>query len=222
MSRVDAGPTGHRHTVPAPAASSGDGLGAATAGSGAAPLAHGSEGAAARTGGDGAAAPAGGSEGSADPAGGEGAAVASGRSHGGWERVIVIAGVVVSIVAAFVTGVVELLLSTLRAGDVVTIWRGDAIGSGSGPVLGLSILLAIAGNLAIAWFAVSTTRRRWAIGPPWALWTLLMLFAAGIRTHEGDYLLGGGNWVALVMILAGSLAFAVYSYRMIVKGAVPR
>jgi hypothetical protein len=204
MSRADARPTGRRRTAPAQDA-------AATRADLAGAEAVGPE-------------PARGTTGSsaAVPAGdGEAPVAAPGRSPGGWDRVILIAGVIVSIFAAFVTGVLELLLSTLRADDVVTIWRGDAIGSGSGPLLGVSILLAIAGNLAIAWFAVSTTRRRWALGPPWVLWTLLMLFAAGVRTHEGDYLLGGGNWVALVMILAGSLSFAVYSYRMIIKRVAP-
>jgi hypothetical protein len=139
----------------------------------------------------------------------------------GWEPVIVAGGIVVSIVAAFVSGVLEILLTTLRAGDLVTIWRGAAIGSGSGPVIGLAILVAAVANYAIAWFAVGTTGKRWALGPPWALWTLMMLFAAGVRTNEGDYLIGGDNWVALVMILVGSLAFAVYSYRMILR-PIPR
>ena len=138
----------------------------------------------------------------------------------GWDPAIRVAGVVISIVAALLSGFFEVLLSTLRAGDLVTVWRGDPIGSGSGPLLGVSVLLAIVGNLGIAWFAVSTTRRGWALGPPWALRTLLMLFAAGVRTHEGDYLLTGDNWVALVMILMGSLAFALYAYRMIIKGIV--
>ena len=139
----------------------------------------------------------------------------------GWERVIRIAGVVIALVASLVTGVVELLLTTLRAGDLVSIWRGDAIGSGGGPLLGVSIVLAGVLNYAIAWFAVSTTRRRWALGPPWVLWTLLMLLAAGVRSSEGDYLLGGENWVALVMILVGSLTYAVYSYRLILKRGLP-
>ena len=138
-----------------------------------------------------------------------------------WEPVIVTGGIVVSIAAAFVTGVLEILLTTLRAGDLVTIWRGDAIGSGSGPLIGVAVLVAVAANYGVAWFAVSTTGKRWALGPPWALWTVMMLFAAGERTSEGDYLLAGDNWVALVMILVGSLAFAVYSYRMILK-RIPR
>ncbi len=156
----------------------------------------------------------------ADP--GESAAVAGKRPPWpGWDRLIRIAGVVIAIIASLVSGLVELILSTLRAGDLLTVWRGDAIGSGGGPLIGLSILLAGGLNYAIAGFAVSTTGRRWAVGPPWALWTLLMLFAAGVRTFEGDYLLAGDNWVALVMILVGSLSYAVYSYRMILK-RVPR
>ncbi len=139
----------------------------------------------------------------------------------GWERLILVFGVVVSVLAAFVTGVVELLLTTLRAGDFVSIWKGDPIGSGSGPLIGLAVLLAIVGNLAIAWFAVTTTGRRWALCPPWALWTLLMLFAAGVRTPEGDYLLSGTNYVALAMILIGSLAYAIYTYRLILKRIPP-
>ncbi|MEV4402407.1 hypothetical protein AB0J66_09480 [Actinoplanes sp. NPDC049598] len=139
----------------------------------------------------------------------------------GAEPLIRWGGLVVAIVASFVSGVFELLLSTLRAGDVVSVWGGDAIGSGGGPLLGLSVVLAAVLNYAIAWFAVTTTRRKWALGPPWALWTLMMLLAAGVRTSEGDYLLGGENWIALVMILVGSLTYAVYSYRLILKRTLP-
>ncbi|WP_438870799.1 hypothetical protein [Paractinoplanes ovalisporus] len=139
----------------------------------------------------------------------------------GWDQVIRVAGVVISILAALVSGFFEINLSTLRSGDLATIWRGDAIGSGGGPLLGVSIVLALGLNWAIAWFAVTTTRRKWAIGPPWALWTLLMLGAAGVRTDEGDYLLGGENWIALVMILVGSLTYAVFSYRLILKRQLP-
>jgi hypothetical protein len=138
-----------------------------------------------------------------------------------WEPVIRVGGILVATVAAVVTGVLELLLTSLRWGDLTSIWRGDPIGSGGGPLLGVAILLAVVANWAIAWFAVATTGRRWALGPPWAVWTLMMLFAAGVRTPEGDYLLGGEDWIALVMILAGSLTFAVYAYRQILK-RIPR
>ncbi|MFF5079838.1 hypothetical protein ACFY36_22530 [Actinoplanes sp. NPDC000266] len=139
----------------------------------------------------------------------------------GAESLIRWGGLVVAILASFVSGVFELLLTTLRAGDLVSVWGGDAIGSGGGPLLGLSVVLAAVLNYGIAWFAVTTTRRKWALGPPWALWTLMMLLAAGVRTSEGDYLLGGENWIALVMILVGSLTYAVYSYRLILKRTLP-
>ena len=116
------------------------------------------------------------------------------------DRTIRAAGLVISLLAAVLTAALELFLTPLRLGGV--------------PV-GVSILLAAVANPAIAWFAVVTTERRWALGPPWALWTLLMLAASGLRTDEGDYLIGAEDWVALVMILVGSLAFALYAYRMI-------
>lgn len=118
------------------------------------------------------------------------------------DHLIRIAGIVISVVAAICTAVLELITTTVRVGAVP---------------IGVSIPLAVVGNLAIAWFAVVTTRRRWAFGPPWAVWTLLMFLAAGVRRPEGDYLLSGDNWIALVMILVGSLTFAVYSYRVILR-----
>jgi hypothetical protein len=114
--------------------------------------------------------------------------------------VLRVAGVVISLLATILTAMLELFLTPLRLGGV--------------PV-GVSIVLAAVANPAIAWFAVTTTERRWALGPPWALWTLLMLAAAGVRTNEGDYLVGASDWVALVTILVGSLAFALYAYRTI-------
>ncbi len=109
-------------------------------------------------------------------------------------------GVVVVVLATVVTAVAELYLTPLRI-------RGVPIG--------VAIPFAAVANWGLAWFALVTTGRRWAIGLPWALWTVLMLFAAGVRTTEGDYLLGANDWVALVMILVGSLTFAVFSYRVI-------
>ncbi|AEV88528.1 hypothetical protein ACWT_7518 [Actinoplanes sp. SE50] len=129
-----------------------------------------------------------------------------------------VTGVVVSVAATLVVTVIELVLSVLRVGGVTGLFHGEFdVWTGTGQLIGLAIPVTVAANLALAWFAVTTVERPWAIGVPWALWTLLVLGAAGTRTAEGDYLLGGDNWVALVMILAGSLAFAVYAYRMIMK-----
>ena len=118
------------------------------------------------------------------------------------ETAVRVGGLVVAVAATVVTAAAELILTPLRVGGV--------------PV-GVAILVAAVANWALAWFALTTTGRRWAMGVPWALWTLIMLFASGVRTTEGDYLLGGNDWVALVMILVGSLSFAVFSYRAILR-----
>jgi hypothetical protein len=120
-------------------------------------------------------------------------------------RAVRVGGVLVSLLATVVTAAAELILTPLRIAGV--------------PV-GVAVLVAAAANWGLAWFAVTTTGRRWALGPPWALWTALMFFAAGARTREGDYLLGGTNWVALAMILVGSLTFAIYAYRAILRPPV--
>jgi hypothetical protein len=111
-----------------------------------------------------------------------------------------VAGGVLSVVAALLTGLVEIGLSTVRVGGIP---------------IGVSILLAVVGNVAVAWFAHRTVGTRWAVVLPWLPWTALMFLAAGVRTGEGDFLLSGDNWVALPMILLGSVAFGVYGYRLI-------
>jgi len=123
------------------------------------------------------------------------------------ETLIKVAGVVISVVAAVLSGVLEIFLTPLRLG---------------GFPLCVSIVIAVVGNYAIAWFAHTTVGRRSAIAPPWIVWTALMLFAAGMRTDEGDYLISGNDIVALVMILVGSLTYAVFAYRMILKPVAPR
>jgi hypothetical protein len=114
--------------------------------------------------------------------------------------VLAAAGLLITILATVVTAVAELYLTPLRLGGV--------------PV-GVAVIFAAVANWGLSWFAVTTTGRRWALAPPWALWTIIMLFAAGVRTREGDYLLSGTDWIALVMILIGSLSFAVFAYRLI-------
>lgn len=140
----------------------------------------------------------------------------------GWDPVIRAGGVVVAVLATLVTAFLELELTTLRSGGVANLVTGGSPWTGGGFLVPIAIPVAIGVNLAIAWFAVTTTGRRWALGPPWALWTLIMLAAAGTRTAEGDYLLSDTNWVALVMILTGSLTYAVFSYRMILKPVPPK
>ncbi|MET0416441.1 MAG: hypothetical protein ABW022_10515 [Actinoplanes sp.] len=108
-------------------------------------------------------------------------------------------GAIVVVVAGVVTGVLELLLATLRVG---------------GQLIGVSALLAVGANIALSWFAHEVVGRRWAVALPAVPWFALMAVAA-IRTTEGDLLLAGDNWVGLAMIVAGAMTFAVMGFRQI-------
>lgn len=112
------------------------------------------------------------------------------------------AGLVVALLATVLTAALELFLTPLRLGGIL---------------LGVAVPAAVLANLALSWFAVTTAGRRWALAVPWGAWTVIMFYAAGNRTTEGDYLISGSDWIALVMILAGSLAFAFYTYRLILR-----
>ncbi|WP_410811851.1 hypothetical protein [Micromonospora sp. 067-2] len=108
-----------------------------------------------------------------------------------------VVGAVVVVVAGVLTGVLELLLSTVRVG---------------GQLAGVSALLAVGANILLSWFAHESVGRRWAVALPAVPWFALMAVAA-IRTTEGDLLLAGDNWVGLAMIVAGAMTFAVMGFR---------
>ncbi|MGI5523753.1 hypothetical protein ACQEUX_22870 [Micromonospora sp. CA-259024] len=112
-----------------------------------------------------------------------------------------LAGGIVVVVAGVLTGVLELLLATVRVG---------------GQLIGVSALLAIGANIALSWFAHEVVGRRWAVALPAVPWFALMAVAA-IRTNEGDLLLAGDNWVGLAMIVAGAMTFAVMGFRQILS-----
>ncbi|MGI5214196.1 hypothetical protein [Plantactinospora sp. CA-290183] len=111
-----------------------------------------------------------------------------------------ILGGVVAVAAAVVTAALELLLSMVRVGGV--------------PV-GVSVLLAVVANVALSRFANHAVGRRWALALPAVAWFALMVVASG-GTGEGDVLIAADNWVGLAMIFAGSVAFAVMAFRLII------
>lgn len=117
------------------------------------------------------------------------------------DRALRVAGALVAVAAAALTGILELLLSTVRIG---------------GQLIGLSAAVAVVGNALIAWFAIRAVGHVWAVALPAAVWFLLMV-AAVTRTSEGDLLLTGDNWVGLLMIFGGSLSFAVVAFRAILS-----
>jgi hypothetical protein len=105
----------------------------------------------------------------------------------------------IAVVAAVLTGGLELMLATLRVG---------------GQLVGLSVLLAVLANLALSWFAYHAVGGKAAVALPALVWFALMVPAAG-GTSEGDYLLAGDNWVGVVMIIAGAMTFAVVGFKLI-------
>jgi hypothetical protein len=115
-------------------------------------------------------------------------------------------GGLLSVLMALLTGLLELYFAPLRVGGVL---------------IGISVLLAVSCNVGLAWFATRTVGARWAVVLPWVPWTALMFIAAGVRTDEGDQLLSSDNWVGMVLILVGSVAFAGFAYRQIL-GPPPR
>ncbi|MFI6260732.1 hypothetical protein [Micromonospora sp. NPDC051006] len=110
-----------------------------------------------------------------------------------------VAGGLVAVAAGVLTGVVELLFATARI---------------AGQLVGVSVLVAIAANIVLSWFAHEAVGRRWAVALPAVPWFLLMAVSA-VRTSEGDLLLAGDNWVGLAMIVAGAMTFAVMGFRQI-------
>ncbi|WP_112583798.1 hypothetical protein [Micromonospora noduli] len=114
-------------------------------------------------------------------------------------------GAIVVVLAGVLTGVLELLLATVRVG---------------GQLVGVSVLLAIGANIVLSWFAYEAVGRRWAVALPAVPWFALMAVAA-IRTNEGDLLLAGDNWVGLAMIVAGAMTFAVMGFRQILAPQPP-
>ncbi|MEV2238516.1 hypothetical protein [Micromonospora sp. NPDC049891] len=128
------------------------------------------------------------------------------RSSRRWRRPVDIGlrvgGGVLAVVAATLTAVLELLLAPLRVG---------------GHLIGVAVLVAVAANIALSWFAVETVGRRWAVALPALPWVAIMVIAAD-RTSEGDVLLVG-NWVGLTLVVGGAMTFAVMAFRSILASA---
>lgn len=118
-----------------------------------------------------------------------------------------IVGGLLAVVGAALSAVLELMLSMVRVG---------------GELIGVSVLVTVAANVALGWFAPRAVGHRWALALPAVVWFLLMVVAAG-GTTEGDVLIANDNWVGLVMIFAGSVTFAIMGFRMIMAphGAAP-
>jgi len=74
--------------------------------------------------------------------------------------------------------------------------------------LPVALVLALVGNPVLSWFAGAVTGHRAAALLPAAAWCVIW-YASASRTTEGDLIITGGNWVGLVTLLAGPIAFAL-------------
>jgi hypothetical protein len=115
-------------------------------------------------------------------------------------------GLLVAVVAAVVSAILEVFLVPVRIGTIL---------------IGVSVVLAVVGNLTLVWFTHLATGWRWAVALPALAWFAVFLPASS-RTAEGDLLLIGNDWVGLATILAGSVAFAIGGSRLILAQNRPR
>jgi hypothetical protein len=112
------------------------------------------------------------------------------------EIALTIAGLLVATLLGAALAIIEALYSPLRIGG----WR-----------VPVSLVMALATNPLLGWFAYTTTRRRLAALLPAAAWCVVWVLAAG-RTSEGDLIITEDNWVGLLTLFAGPLAFAIGIY----------
>jgi hypothetical protein len=109
-------------------------------------------------------------------------------------RLLAVAGAIVATGLGAVLGLFEAFLTPLRLPHST--------------YLPVALLLAIIGNPALSWFAAEVTGKRFAAILPAGAWCAVW-FVAATKTREGDLIITGNNWVGLVTLLAGPIAFAL-------------
>ncbi|MFI5906682.1 hypothetical protein [Dactylosporangium sp. NPDC051541] len=110
--------------------------------------------------------------------------------------VLTVVGLIVATLLGAALAVIEAVWSPLRVGG----FRVPA-----------SLVVALVTNPLLGWFAYTVTKRRLATLLPAAAWCVVWIMAAG-RTSEGDMIITEDNWVGLLTLFAGPLAFAVGIY----------
>ncbi|HEU4427029.1 MAG TPA: hypothetical protein VFR67_31255 [Pilimelia sp.] len=124
---------------------------------------------------------------------------ASARWRARLDTALRVTGGLVAVVGTVVTALAEIFYVPLRVGGVL---------------VGASVVLAVVANVVLVRFTVATTGTKAAALVPPLIWFGMMMVASN-RQVEGDILLAGDNWVGLATIFAGSLAFGVAGYRLI-------
>lgn len=117
-----------------------------------------------------------------------------------------VAGTIVALFLGAVTAFYEALLTPLHVTSGSTVIR-----------LPIAPLVAIVANIGLFWFGRKVTGRTGLALLPAIAW-FIVIFVAGNRTPEGDLLIAGNNWVGLLTILLGALAWAVGAYASMLRG----
>ncbi|MDG6104895.1 hypothetical protein Daura_04895 [Dactylosporangium aurantiacum] len=124
---------------------------------------------------------------------------------------ITVGGLLLAVLLAVALAVVEAFLAPLRVSDL----GFSAPGKGNMRIP-LALVLAVVTNPMLGWFAVTTSGRRFAALLPAGAWCVVWILAAG-RTTEGDLLITSDNWVGLLTLFTGPLAFAIGFYVMALR-----
>jgi hypothetical protein len=114
------------------------------------------------------------------------------------ERLLRAGGLVVALPLGFVLGVWDIFLGPLYAGSVP---------------LPVAPVLAVAGNLGLIWFTRTVTGSRRLALLPGMFWFAAMLIGAN-RTHEGDALIPGNEWMGLLSLLLVAATWGLSAYRL--------
>lgn len=132
------------------------------------------------------------------------------------DRLVGVLGAMVALAGGFVTAVLALLLVPLRLRDVATLallllGRDTPAGgvlTGGTIRVPVAIVVAIAGNLFLIWFARKATGVRWTVLLPAVGWLVVMV-AALQTTRAGDRLLVPDDWVATLTLFSGTAVLTV-------------
>jgi hypothetical protein len=110
-----------------------------------------------------------------------------------------VGGTVIGVLAGMITAVYEGFLSPLR-------WGG--VHAPVAPVLALIV------NPLLVWFTHRVTGSRTLALLPGLAWCLVLVVAA-LGTDEGDIMLAGNNWMAVLLMAAGAISWATAAALMV-------
>lgn len=131
----------------------------------------------------------------------------------GAELLLRVVGTALALAGGAVAAALAVVLVPLRVGSF-----GLTDGGGAAAIrLPVAIGLAVAGNVALVWFARHATGLRWAPLLPGLSWFAVILTAMNTTT-EGDRLLIPNDWVGTITLFAGTITFVISTMLAVTPG----